>query len=167
MFTWITLLYSIPLIAVLVIAGALVGPRVNPSARMLLWTGIVILCVTQLASMFAPMMLSNRTLMWMYQATNVGLFVLRLVGTVLLIMAAGRAARGPATVYPGQAGYGQPGQAGWTSGQPGFAQPSGQPGYGQQPSGQPGYSAQQPPATQPGQSPGYGRPGQWGSDQPR
>ncbi len=165
MLVWTSLLYSLPLIVVLVIAGALVGRRVNPAARRLLWAGIVLLCLAQLATLVTPLLLGSREMMWTYQAVNAGLFIVRIVGTVLLIVAVGRAAAQPTVpasypqqAYPQQA-YGQP---------PGYGQqaPYHQPGAGQEPP----YS-RQPPAQQPPygsvQPYGQGGPGQWGSDRPR
>ncbi|NMD46456.1 MAG: hypothetical protein GYA85_06795 [Propionibacterium sp.] len=129
MFIWTSLLYTLPLVVALVIAGALVGRRVNPAARLLLWLGIVFICLAQAATLATPMLVASRDLMWLYQVVNVGLFVLRVAGTVLLIAAAGRAASGrPAGGYPPQSPVGQYGYPPPPAGQSGHPQ-YGQPGH--------------------------------------
>ncbi|MFT4297093.1 MAG: hypothetical protein QM582_16955 [Micropruina sp.] len=173
MFNWLSLLYSVPFIAALVIAGAIVGPRINADARTMVWTGIALLCVAQVAPMFTTYLLTERSLMGVFQAVNAVMFVVHTVGVVLLIVGVGRAARGNGPTPGAPGGYGYPAGGGMGSGYPGGLGAPGQPqpGYPQQPgqqgypSGQPGYPSQ--PSGQPGQSghPPYGQPGQWGNDQ--
>lgn len=180
MFNWVSLIYSLPMILALVIAGATVGPRVNAAARTLLWSGIGVLSVAQLAGMVTPHLAIQRSMLSLVQIINVVLLVLHITGTVLLIVAAGRAARGSELVHGGPGGYRYPADPGRPGGygnpsQPGYSPQSlPQPGYPPQPTGQAGYPVQSE-AGQPGYpplagQPGYpasGHPGQWGSDQRR
>lgn len=175
MFNWISLLYAVPMIAAMVIAGAIVGPRINAAARTLLWTGIVLLCVAQVAPLFTTYLVMERSLRGIYQVVNIVMFLVHAVGVVLLIVGIGRAARGNDPLRGGPGGYGYPATTGGVgSGFPGGPGTPGstQPGYPQQPgqgypsgqAGQPGYPSQ--PSGQPGYPP-YGQPGQWGNDQRR
>ena len=148
MLNWFSLFYALPTIVALVVAGAIVGPRVNAPARNLLWSGIGVLSVAQLVGIVTPYLAIQRSLLSVVQIINVVVLALHITGTVLLIVAVGRAARPtvpppnhPQQSYPQQP-YGQ---------QPPYVQ---QPPYGQpQPTQQPPY--------------GHGQPGQWGSGQQR
>lgn len=175
MFNWISLLYAVPMVAAMVIAGAIVGPRVNAAARTLLWTGIALLGVAQAAPLFTTYLVMERSLRGIYQVVNVVVFLVHAVGVVLLIVAIGRAARGNDPLRGGSGGYGYPATTGGLgsgfpggSGTPGPTQPGypHQPGQGYPPgqTGQPGYPSQ--PSGQPGYPP-YGQPGQWDNGQLR
>ncbi|MFT3969915.1 MAG: hypothetical protein QM695_06450 [Micropruina sp.] len=195
MFNWISLLYAIPMIVAMVVAGAIVGPRINAAARTLLWSGIVLLSVTQVAPVFTVYLAMERSLMGVFQAVTTVMFVVHAIGVVLLIVASGRAARGNEPPRGGWGGHGYPiagvdqrfpsGDPGTGySGGPGAAGPTHPPypnqpgqGYPSGPTSQPGYPAQgSAQAGQPGYPPQlsgesehlrYGQPGQWGNDQRR
>lgn len=140
MFIWMSLLYSVPLVVALLVAGAMVAPRINSAARSMLWLGIVLICVAQLATLATPYLVMERSLAVISQLVNAALFILRLVGTVLLIVAVARAARGSDPIHTRPPGYGYSSEPG------GPVPPNAQPGY---PPGS-GYAA---PGFQPGQVP--------------
>ena len=180
MFNWFSLIYTLPMVGALIVAGAIVGPRVNASARKLLWSGIGLLLVAQVATLVTPYLAMQRSLLSVFQLVSAVLMGVHITGTVLLIVAVGRAARGSKPVHGGPGGYrypADPGRAGdhGNASQSGYSPQSlpGQPGYPPQPTGRAGYPAQSqagqpgyPPAAQPGY-PTSGQPGQWGNDQRR
>lgn len=132
MLSVMNLVYVLPVVIALVIAGAVVNARLNGSARTLMWTGIVLTCLTRLAAGFLPYLFLNRGFTQFYAALNLVNTVLSAVGVVLLVVAVGAAARGPrlatgyppastGTEWPGQQQPGQPGS--FTPQPPGPAQP--------------------------------------------
>lgn len=171
MLTFLNLVYVLPVVIALIVAGLVVNGRIAGTARTLMWSGIALTCVTRLAAMFTPYLLTSRGSTQLYAVVNVVTAVLSAVGIVLLVVAIGAAARGPrpAIGYPGA-----PNQPGWPSNQPG--QPSNQPGqpagfgpqgYGPPTGGHPGAGQGHSGAGQgqPGAGQGHpgagGQPGQW------
>ncbi len=153
MLNWFSLFYALPTIVALVVAGAIVGPRVNAPARTFLWSGIGVLSVAQLVGIVTSYLAIQRSLLSVVQIINVVVLALHITGTVLLIVAVGRAAR-PTLPPPNHPQQSYPQQS---YGQQSYGQ---QPPYGQQPL----YGR-----TQPSQQTPYGpgQPGQWGSGQQR
>ncbi len=151
MLTLLNLVYVLPVVIALIIAGVMVNGRLAGSARTLMWSGIALTCLTRLVSLFTPYLVMNRGFTQLYGVVNIITAVLGAVGVVLLVAAIGAAAVGfrPAIGQPAS-----PGQPGWPQNQPGqpagFGPPPGAPGRPDAGYGQSG--------------PGHGRPvdnGQW------
>ena len=49
--------YLVPVVAAVVVAGLFAGRNVTGRARVLLWTGIALVIVAQLSSLFTPLLL--------------------------------------------------------------------------------------------------------------
>lgn len=130
MLTVLNLVYILPVVIALIVAGLLVTPRVLGPARTLLWTGIVLECLARLAALVIPYLVMSRSYAQLYPAINLTSVVLGGVGVVLLVVAVGAAARGPRPVNgvpAAQAQQGWPG--GPIQGSPqGFGPQPGQPG---------------------------------------
>ena len=156
MLSLLNLVYILPIVIALIVAGVLVTPRVPAPARTLMWTGIALECLARLAAMVTPYLLINRSFAQLYPAINLTIAVLGGVGVVLLVVAIGAAARGP---RPASDLLGTTAQQGWP-GSPNQGPPQGFNSYPDQPGTQPGWTHG--PA---GQSPhdGYGRPGGQGN----
>lgn len=92
MMTLMNLVYALPLVIALVIAGAVVHGRVMGTARTLMWSGIAAVCLTRLAGMFLPALVTGGSMV-AYGVANLILNVLATVGIVLLVVAVGVAAR--------------------------------------------------------------------------
>lgn len=160
MMTLMNLVYALPVVLALVIAGAVVNARVPGTARTLMWSGIALVSVTRLASLFLPWMVTGGSAM-AYGMVSTALSLLSAVGVVLLVVAVGAAARGTrgASTYPGQPGWQGQGvePSGFVPpsvGQQNVGQPSAYPGGYGQPQGVDG--RQQPP-----QQTGRTNPGGW------
>jgi len=141
MLSVINLVYVLPVVIALIVAGALVNPRVSGGARTLMWTGIALTCLSRLAGAFLPYLVLSRNLTQLYTVLNVLNAVVSAIGAVLLVVAVGAAARG---ARPSSSHGETPGQPAWPSGQ---YQP-----------GQPPQGGFTPPPAQPGQ---WTPPGQW------
>ena len=59
MMTLMNLVYALPVVLALVIAGAVVNARVPGTARTLMWSGIALVSVTRLASLCLPWMVTG------------------------------------------------------------------------------------------------------------
>ena len=81
MMTLMNLVYALPLVIALVIAGAVVHGRVMGTARTLMWSGIAAVCLTRLAGMFLPALVTDGSMV-AYGVANLILNVLATVGIV-------------------------------------------------------------------------------------
>ena len=146
MFNLFSVFYSLLGLLALVITGAVVTGRLRQGARTLMWSGIVMLALTHVSGLVTTAMIQARSPVFAYAALNFASVALTVVGTVLLILAIGRAAREGQPSEPSAPGAPQyPIQGGGYQPQPGN-----QPYSGDQPDGRP----------QP-----YDQPGTWGDPQ--
>ena len=145
--------YLLPVVIAMLIAGLVVNGRIGSAARGFMWTGIVLLILSQSTTLVTTALVRSRMPTWTYSAVSLTSLFLNVIGVVLLILAIGRAARDsrPSTpAHPGAPGYpsGPAWPAGGQSGTPGYGQPT-RPATPGQP-GQPGGAGQ------------WNNPGPWG-----
>lgn len=152
MFSVMQLMYLIPVIVAVTLAGALGGRNVRGRAKRLMWAGIALVIVSQLSSLLLPVVARASRAGWALSVYSTASTLVSVTGIVLLIVAVGQAAR-QAAAGPEPRGYPFP------SGSPAPAGPAHDvpPGY-QPPTG--GYPQTQYPAYRPdGDRPDGDRPG--------
>lgn len=148
--------YLLPVVIAMLIAGLVVNGRIGSAARGFMWTGIVLLILSQSTTLVTTALVRSRMPTWTYSAVSLTSLFLNVIGVVLLILAIGRAARDsrPSTpAHPGAPGY--PSGPGWPAG--GQSGPAGTPGYGQ-----PTRPATPGQPAQPGGAGQWNNPGPWG-----
>lgn len=156
MMTLMNLVYALPLVIALVIAGAVVHGRVMGTARTLMWSGIAAVCLTRLAGMSLPALVTGGSMV-AYGVANLILNVLATVGIVLLVVAVGVAARAVpgGGAYPGPQSWQQSGSEPTGFPTPGASQPNQYPQHS-------GYGHSQPSNPQAPQQTDWTNPGGYG-----